>query len=243
MHLDWTKTEINAVSVHYTFQRHVNKFLLYTKLYEPNLYNLEAKGKLDYEELNKIVSIMVTENTVLSKFDQALQIITLEDSEVLRKTTSPIYNCTLLFVETQGLINFSNGFQYFTYMDLCALECFVTQIVHLLILHYWILPENIDLQGECYLSFSWPGLYFISINGDNIQTSLGLWKRSNTQVGLVKPLLEILVDIMDKDDSYSQIMLGEAYYTFEDLVEGKRNGSPIPDFNTDSFEFDETLNY
>jgi hypothetical protein len=241
LNLDWTKTKINQICGHYVMQCHINKQLLYAKLYDPNLYNLEAKTMLDYEESNKITQIMVGEDSVLSKFDQALQMITFADSEILCKSTLPIYDCRLLFGEKQGLINFSNRYQNFTYMDLCTLECFVGQIVHLLMWHYWILPENVDLEGECYLTFDWPTQYFISMNGDEIKTTLGLWKRSITQVGLVKTMLEILVEIMGKEDSYSVLMQEKDYHNIERFVELKKNGQEIGEFRTDIVEFEDNL--
>jgi hypothetical protein len=238
LNLNWTKT-LNEVSEDYVTKCFVGKMLLYAKLYEPNLYNWEFKTKTESEDLNKILRIMVGEDSVLSKFDQALQMITFADSEILCKSTLPIYDCRLLFGEKQGLINFSNRYQNFTYMDLCTLECFVGQIVHLLISHYWILSENIDLEGECYLQFCWPRRYFISINGDEISTHWYLWERSDTQEGLVKSMFDILVEIMDKDDSYSKLMLGIDYNYIEPFVEAKRNGQEIahiPTFRTDLFD-------
>jgi hypothetical protein len=250
LNLDWTKTLINRASDTFTTQCFVSKMLLYARLYDPNLYNLEAKSKLDYEESNKIIRIMVGEDTVLFKFDQALQIITFDDSEVLRKTTLPIYDCRLLFGEKQGLINFSQRYQNFTFMDLCTLECFVGQIVHLLISHYWILPENVDLEGECYLRFCWPENYFISINGEEISTHWYSWKRSQAQVGLIKSMSEILLETMDKEDSYSKIMLGSFYYFgIEPFVEAKRNGEEFADSlkdvvdNVDNIENENYLDY
>ncbi|HXN54432.1 MAG TPA: hypothetical protein VN854_00490 [Mycoplasmatales bacterium] len=248
LHLDWTKTNINAVpSNTFITQSLSMKALLYARLYDPNFYNLEIKAtQLDHEESNKILQIMVGEDTVVSKFDQALQIITFADAEILRKTSSPIYDCTLLFGEKQGLINFSNGYQNFAYMDLCALECLVAQIVHLLISHYWILPENIDLEGQCYLKFCWPKNYFISINGEEISTSWYSWKRSYNQVGLIKSMSEILVGTIDKEDNYSQIMLGMLYdISIEPYLIAKRSGQEIG-FISDAVyeeEFEDYLHY
>jgi hypothetical protein len=228
LNLDWTKTLINNETDAFTTKCFVMKLLLYAKLYEPNVYNLEFKSKIEYAELNKITQIMTAEDTALSKFDQALQIITLEDSEVLHKSTLPIYDCRLLFGEKQGLINFSQGYQNFTFMDLCMLECFVGQIVHLLLSHYWILPKNLDLEGECYLRFCWPKNYFISMNGEEISTSWPLWERSWDQESLVKSMFDILAEIMDKDDSYGKVMLGLFYNAcIEPFVEAKRNGQEI----------------
>jgi hypothetical protein len=225
LNLDWTKTLINEKADAFTIQCFTSKMLLYARLYDPNLYNLEFKSKMEYAELNKITQTMVGEDTVLSKFDQALQIITFDDSEILRKSILPIYDCRLLFGEKQGLINFSQGYQNFTFIDLCTLECFVGQIVHLLLSHYWILPENVDLEGECYLRFCWPKNYFISINGEEISTHWYSWKRSQAQVGLIRSVSEILLETIEKEDSYSKIMLGEYYYfCIEPFVEAKRNG-------------------
>jgi hypothetical protein len=247
LNLDWTKTKIGEESDTFTTQCFVSKMLLYARLYDPNLYNLEFKTKAEDAELYKILRIMVGEDTVLSKFDQALQMITFDDSEILRKSILPIYDCRLLFGKKQGLINFSQGYRNFTFIDLCTLECFVGQIVHLLLSHYWILPENVDLEGECYLRFCWPENYFISINGEEISTNWYSWKRSQDQVGLVKSILEILVEILDKDDSYSKIMQGPLYsQSFEYLVEAKRNGEEITNFLNNSGDpevFENHLDY
>jgi hypothetical protein len=113
----------------------------------------------------------------------------------------------------QGLANFSEGFRRYSYVDLCVLEYFVGVIARVLILHYWILPDNIYVTAENFLNIHCIAIreYFISVNGDNFSGAMSLWERSKSIKWLIQLVLQIYVDAIMKEDRYRLAIMSDAF--------------------------------
>jgi hypothetical protein len=228
LNLDCEKSKF--VDIEYFIETAVNH---HSRLYLEFLYNakfpLATKiVKFNSDEQHDIFiqlsETMLGKGTVQKKFDSALKIITVEGSPMLDKRAK--YDCKLLFDpyvikgqtrDLRGLTTFSEGFKNYSYVDLCVLEFYTGFIAWALILHYWILPEDINIVGKGSWTIGRANLedYSILINGRNfnakMRSSVG-----SAALDLIKVLLEIDVDTMRKEDCYRLAIIAEAlrhYYS------------------------------
>jgi hypothetical protein len=168
-----------------------------------------------------LLETMSGRGSVKKKFDLALKTITVEGLPMLDKTTKAKYDCKLLFDpyvikgqtrDLRGLITFSEGFRNYSYVDLCALDFYIGLIAWALVLHYWILPEDINIVGKVSLNLIGEGIYDYSIliNGGDFNANIKLWERSKNLPDLVRVLLEMYLEAMIKEDSYRLAIISDA---------------------------------
>ena len=220
LNLDFDKSKY--VGLEYLIETAVNH---HSRLYLEFLYQAKFPLALEAVKFNseghkiliQVLETMLGKGTVQKKFDCALKTITVADSRMLDKTIK--YSCKLLFDpyviksskirDHRGLTTFSEGFTNYSYVDLCVLEFYTGLIAWALILHYWLLPEDINIVGKASWTIVNFSNYSILINGRNFNANF-YPLASSPSLDLIKALLEIGTDAMIKEDSFRLAIITEA---------------------------------
>jgi hypothetical protein len=262
-HLNWNLTKTTFVNLDELFNRLVEHHSrMFFELFKPTFplatEVIKFNSRWGEQICRSILEIMLEKDSVKNKFDWALKTITVTNSPLLANMSETKYDYKLLFekfkitiddkekeFDGRGLTTFSEGFQNYSYVDLCTLEYFVGLIVWALILHYWILPENLDAGREFYFQINCMDHrnYFLYIDDQEFTANMLSWKRSESVNWLIKSLLDINLDAMSKEDSYRLVILADALMfcgrdlqpriksiflvTLEEMMEYRMNGGDL----------------